>query len=349
MRKVVVVALLATVIAGGYTLGEAHRLRAIGPGAPYVRLYRGATRGLEASMATGDGQAYGALAQDPTLARPEVFAGGSRAAAYRYQRPMLGYLAWMASLGRPGWEPNAQALLVVLGAAIAAAACAELLRRRGRNPLLALFVLFTPGMLSSLSTLTAEPIALAFLTIGLLLWWDDPRRVTLAAICFSLAALSRETSLVAVVALGVGEAFRRAGRERWSWLRRVAPLAAPFAVYAGWLTVVRVRLGAWPFAAREGRLSRIPFGGLVHDMSSFADPRSTWFWLAAALVLVVFAVVKHADPLSCLVLGYGIFSAALGMLVWNRWQDFGRPLLPLYAYGLLIVMTRITRPEPVPA
>ena len=70
-------------------------------------------------------------------------------------------ITWMASLGRPEWEPNAQALLVVLGAGrIAAAACAELLRRRARNPLLALFVLFMPGMLSSLSTLTAEPIAL---------------------------------------------------------------------------------------------------------------------------------------------------------------------------------------------
>ena len=155
-------------------------------------------------MAVGDGQAYGALAQDPTLARPEVFSGGANTAAYRYQRPVLGYLAWAASLGRPEWEPNAQGLLVVLGAAAAAAACAELLRRRGHNPLLALVVLLAPGMLSALQTLTAEPIALAFLTLGLLLWWDDPRRATLAAVCFSLAALTRESSLVAVAAIRCG-------------------------------------------------------------------------------------------------------------------------------------------------
>ena len=346
------VALLATVISGVYMLGAAHRLRLVGAGTPYVRLYDHATHGLEASMAVGDGQAYGALAQDPTLARPEVFSGGANTAAYRYQRPVLGYLAWAASLGRPEWEPNAEGLLVVLGAAAAAAACAELLRRRGHNPLLALVVLLAPGMLSALQTLTAEPIALAFLTLGLLLWWDDPRRATLAAVCFSLAALTRESSLVAVAAIGVVEVMRRPRLQPvqlGSWLRRVAPPAAPFAVYLAWITLLRVRLGVWPISARGGRLSRVPFGGLVHAMSAFGNPRSTWFWLVAGVLLVVFTFVRRADPLRAVVLAYALFGAVLGTVVWHRWQDFGRPLLPLYAFGLLIVMTRISRPEPVPA
>ena len=87
----------------------------------------------------------------------------------------------------------------------------------------------------------------------------------------------------------------------------------------------------------------------MHDMSTFANPRSTWLWLVVALVLVVFALVKRADALSVVVLAYGLFAAVLGTVVWHRWQDFGRPLLPLYTYGLLIVMTLITRPEPAPA
>jgi hypothetical protein len=141
VRRVVVAGLLAAV----YMSGQIHKVDIVDRGQPYVRTYREATNGLRGAMAAGDGQAYLALAQDPTMTRPGVFVLGRNGAVYRYQLPLLGYLSWAASLGRPNWEPGARAVIVVLGTAVAIGGCAELLRRRRREPLLALVVLAAPG------------------------------------------------------------------------------------------------------------------------------------------------------------------------------------------------------------
>jgi hypothetical protein len=340
MRRVVLVGVIAAVLAAAYVISTSHNLKLSDRGTPYVRTYSGGANGLRAAMAAGDGQAYGALAQDPTMARPGVFVDGRRDASYRYQRPLLGYLAWAVSLGRPQWEPGAQAAIVVGGAAVAVGACAEMLRRRRREPLLALAVLLMPGMSSSLSGLTTEPVALALLTLGLLAWQADRRRVVLAVVWFSLAALSRESSLFVPAALAVIEASNARGDPRGAWARRAAPLVAPFAVYLGWIVLLRARLGAWPFAGSNGSLDEVPFRGLVHALGGFADPTRSWLWLLVGVALVMAALARRRrDELSLLVVAYGLFAAFISAGVWHRWQDFSRPLLPLYAYGVLIALT----------
>src|SRR4051812_48983127 len=57
---------------------------------------------IEVTANSGDGQSFAALAQDPSLSRPDVFYRGKSEAAYRAQRPLAGYLAWAMSLGQPG-------------------------------------------------------------------------------------------------------------------------------------------------------------------------------------------------------------------------------------------------------
>jgi hypothetical protein len=363
MHRVVLAALLAAMLAAAYMLYTDRPLET-GSGA-YVSLYNHRSSGLVAAMAAGDGQSYGALAQDPTMARPGVFHDGPNEAAYRYQRPVLGYLAWIGSFGRPEWEPDAQAAWVILGAAAAAAACAEMLRRRNIGPYFALAVLFAPGMLASISGLTAEPIALAFLTAGLLTWWS-PHRRTACAVCFlSLAALTRESSLVAVVPLGMLELLDAAGTPRRDRVRRVAPrrdrvrrvaprrdrvrrvapLVVPFAVYASWLVIVRVRVDAWPVAGRAVRLSAVPFAALAHEVPRFEEPASTWLWLIVGALLVTSVLWRaRKDPLTSMVVAYATFAAFFGTDVWRRWQDFSRPLLPLYAYSVLALLTALAAP-----
>jgi hypothetical protein len=349
MRKVVLVGLLAALLSGFYLLSQTRRVVIVDTAQPYTRLYDHQTRGLRGALAAGDGQAYSALAQDPTMARPDVFVAGRTDAAYRYQRPVLGYLAWIASFGQPDREAGAQAGLVVAGAAVAVGACAELLRRRRREPWLALSVLLVPGMQSALAGVTSEPIALAFLSLGLLAWWDQPRRGAMAVALFALAALTRETSLVAIGALAIVEATTgraRSPRERW---RCAEPLLVPFAAYAAWVVVLRVGLGVTPFAARANRLS-LPFAGIVHDWSRFAEPARSWVWLVLAVAAVVgAAVLRDRDPLAWIVVAFGGFGACMGSAVWLRWQDFARPLLPLYAYGALIVLTFLSAAVARPA
>jgi hypothetical protein len=42
-------------------------------------------------------------------------------------------------------------------------------------------------------------------------------------------------------------------------------------------------------------------------------------------------------------LAYALLGLLMGEAVWQRWQDFSRPLLPLYVLGLLAVLPRQTR------
>src|SRR5579859_8075241 len=88
----------------GLLIGVAAVLLVVRSAAPgccsgsYVTLYDRPVTGVDAVLGRGDGQAYAALAEDPTLARPNVILGYHEA-AYRAQRPLVSYLAWAGSLG----------------------------------------------------------------------------------------------------------------------------------------------------------------------------------------------------------------------------------------------------------
>jgi hypothetical protein len=122
----------------------------------------------------------------------------------------------------------------------------------------------------------------------------------------------------------------------------VRPLLTPFVAYAAWVGLLRVRLGVFPFTARADRLTFPPLSGLVHEWSRFAEPARSQVWILLAAVALAAGIVRRdRDPLAWLVIAFGGFGAFMGAAVWARWQDFGRPLLPLYAYGLLIVITGV--------
>src|SRR5206468_2285732 len=100
----------------------------------YVSTFAHASHPLDVMLVTGDGQAFAAIARDPTLTRPGVFHASNREMAYRAHRPLASYLAWAGSLGHPGWVPPALAAIYELGAGIAAGGCSLLPRRRGPAP-----------------------------------------------------------------------------------------------------------------------------------------------------------------------------------------------------------------------
>jgi hypothetical protein len=346
MRRVVCLALVATAFAAFYIARNAGHVVVRTDQAterPYVRLYDHPARGLQSALATGDGQAFGAIAQDPTMARPEVFRAGPDDAAYRWQRPLLGYLSYVASFGRARWEPRAQAVVVAIGVGLAIAALALLLMARSVHPALALLVLLTPGLLASMSGLTAEAWALALLTFGLIAWQAPRRRPWIAAAVLTLATLTRESVLVAVVALIVVEVYATVANGAPRLLSRIAPLGVPILAFAAWATLERVRLGAWPFSAREGRLALVPFSGLVHDVGEFTHPLQSVLWLVVAGLFVVYAIVRgRRDPLTPIVVAYAIFACFIGDKVWGNWEDFGRVLEPIYAYGLVVFLTALS-------
>jgi hypothetical protein len=345
--RLVSLALIATVLAGLYIARMDTSVRIIpqsmtGGSGGYVRLDHDPSPGLESALVTGDGQAYAAIARDPAISHPEVFRAGPSDAAYRWQRPLLGYLVYVASLGHPHWVPRAQAALVALGVGLAVAAIALLLIARSVPPMFALLVLASPGMLSSMVELTAEAWALAFLTIGLYAWHTSPRRRWVAAVALTLAVLAREGSLIAILALILVELIRsRDHATNTSRTSRFGPLLIPILTYAGWATLLRVRIGAWPFHVRGG-LSIVPLRGLLDRIDNFAEPRQSIVWLAVGVILIAYAVARaRRDPLTPSVIAYGIFALFVGSLVWDSWGDFGRALEPIYAYGYVIVLATV--------
>jgi hypothetical protein len=328
-RVAVAAGVAAAAIAAMLSLANVGRVaRSATSGQPYVRTFDNAQAPLRKTLATGDGQAYAALAADPTLARPGVFRGGTVEAAYRAQRPLPGVLAWLLSAGRSGLVPWALLALGVTGIGGAGYALARIGGARSGPPLVGVAVAVLPGSVAAMSWLGPDTIALGLALLGLL-WWLEGRRRGLAGLAFALAALARETTLLVPAVLAV-DALRRRDR------RDAAAAAVTALPCAAWTAVVRLRLGAWPWAAAGGRVGA-PLGGLVDGIARWQHPFTDGVCLVLAASALAVAVLRRRDVLAQITLAYGAFALFMGVNVWLRWEDFTRPLAPLYALGLVLV------------
>jgi hypothetical protein len=282
----------------------------------------------------GDGQAFAALAQDPTLSRPEAFRQGDAEAAYRAQRPLLGWLGWVASAGRAAAVPAALYALSVLSYGALAGAAARLAGpATGRAPL---WVLAAPGAVVVLDWAGPECLGTAFALLALDAWRRG--RPGWAAAALVPAALSRETFLLVAAVLAVDAlASRRWGPAPWSGprLRAAAWTGLPVAAYAAWLAVVVARIGAWPTAAGDGRLAA-PLAGLVRAAGRWGD--DDWQLAVGGAALVVAALVVRRGVVAYVAGAYLACSLVLGPLVWRRYEDFARVLLPMYACAVVALI-----------
>lgn len=297
-------------------------------GPPYVRLYDDPANGLEAKLNQGDGQAFAALAQDPLLRRPEVFRAGKAEAAYRAQRPMLGWLAWALSGGQASMVPLTLFVLSVAGLALLAVVMATLLMQEGASRTWALVVVLSPGALITVDWTGPECLGVAAALVGFRCWLDD-RRV-LAVVALVVAGLARESLLLVPVALAVHSlVVRRAG------IRAVLPLALPPLAYVAWVGVVWARLGALPSDAGQGRLAA-PLTGLWRAAAGWSASDT----LMAALLITLgigSVVVARAGAAAWVAAAFALASLLFGSEVWRRVEDFGRILLPIVAFGVLAV------------
>jgi hypothetical protein len=293
-----------------------------------------ASRGLRGLLENYDGGDYAAIARDPTLAHPDIYRTRSEA-AYREQRPLFGELGWIVSLGNPDRVPVALAVLSVLSTAFAVTALGVVLGRRGISEFFALGLFALPGVLVIVYDMMPELLQLGFLTVGLLAWEATPRRRShWAIVAFTLAALTRESSLLVPLVLMVFEL----PRIRTRTARSVQLLAIPFIVYAGWITFVRVRVGAWPFDSPSRNLTVVPFEGLVRALRDSPERGSTALWLGVGLFVFGYALVKGRRTVwLATAAAFAVMGVFLGSVVWQRPDYFGRVLLPLYAYSAIVL------------
>jgi hypothetical protein len=240
---------------------------------------------------------------------------------------------------------------------------ARLLARWGADPLLALVLLATPGVIVDLTWVGPEALGAALVLVGLGRVLGgvsgrgrggiDPSRHgsgsgdSMAA--DPLVADPLVTDRLVADPLGIA-AFAAAGLCRESLLlvpavlvllflvdrrvRRAAMMAAAAAPYAVWVVFLRVRIGAWPTGSEGGRISLMPFGGLVRAMPGWGIGDIVFAVVVLGGAAAALAVVTRRE-LRWLIVAHVVLAASLGAQVWTRFADFGRVLLPLTALSLV--------------
>jgi hypothetical protein len=143
-----------------------------------------------------DGQAYYFIALDPARARYYLDHPVDRYAKILY--PMT---ARLLAFGQPDLIPYTLILVNWLAVALGTLAMAAWLKRKGLSPWFALAYGLYFGLFFSFARDLVEPLAYAWLALAVYLFdFGGKGRVVWAAICFSLAILTRDKSAVFAVA-----------------------------------------------------------------------------------------------------------------------------------------------------
>jgi hypothetical protein len=309
-------------------------------GPAYVASYDGVelTNALEKLVRASDGQAFAALARDPTLADPAQFPTDAEA-AYRAQRILVPWMAWTLSAGQHGSVAPALAALAVLGAVALASGAGRLLAHRDVDPRLGAVTVVLPGAVAAFGYFGPESLACGLALHGIADW--ERRRRGVAAALFTFAALARETLVLVPISFLAAALVRLRGRGRrdsgFAFL-----LLAPVTLSV-WLTLVWMRIGAWPTDANTGRLE--PFG-LIHSLVESPSAASA---LNLALIVGFGAVAwsRRSDPLAAVVGAHLLLASALGPAVAESWEYSARVLLPGYAAGTVLLLTRLAERAPM--
>jgi hypothetical protein len=198
-----------------------------------------------------DGQFFLFIAADPFGARPYL-----DNAAYRYSRPLYPLTARVVSLGRVGALAWVLVLLGIAAVGVATFALATILARDGVGPWYGALFAAYPGIFLAVSHDLAEPLAYALVALGLLVL---PRRLVLGSVFFALAGLTRETTLIFPVVLGLWLLLKERRRRDGGLVLAISVL--PY-------LALKLGLGVWlgAFGApQQARLEPIPFLGLLRQ------------------------------------------------------------------------------------
>lgn len=305
-----------------------------------VSVYDPPTRPVEEALGRTDGQVFAGMSTDPLARTPEIVRGSAEEQAYRYQRPAYAWIGWVGSGGgHPGPAPFALAAATAVAAGLLVGAGARFLADRHADPRWALLLLLVPGVFIDLTWIGPEVLGTALAVFGLVWWTREPsgddaadrRALVLAVVMFAAAGLCRETFLLIPFVLMVTALVHRQ-------IGRAVAAALAAAPYVAWVLYLRIAIGAWPTGSVGGRLSPIPFGGMVQALDAWHPAE-----FAVAVVILVPAawalVVGRRSGLRPLVAANLAFAAVLGEPVWHRFPDFSRVLLPLSTLSVLAIVS----------
>lgn len=279
------------------------------PGGAYVAQYQYTEEPATRLLTFGDGQFFGMLAEDPTLARPEaLLVEDDGQFAYRAMRPAFGWAATVLSVGQSDVVPWALITLTVSSLGLLFVGAERLTEALGRDPRVAVAVIALPGVIRLLS-------------------WTGPEIAASGCACLAVAAAVRGRSCSATAWL-VGAVLLRetlllvAIGLVLSPLRRFRFVLVPGLAFAAWVVVIRLRVGAFPAGG-----ARFEIGGLVEAASSW-DPITV---LAVVALFAMVLVGARRSPLALALAAPHLVLMAAMSPVTGALDDFGRIMLPMYA------------------
>ena len=207
-----------------------------------------------------------------------------------------------------------------------------------------------PGFVYSIGFDLAEVLAGAFLLAGLL--FARRRRWVATAVFLSFAVLTRETTAIVPISLGLA----------WLWDRRqavstrIGPISrgrlmagiVPLAIAVGWQLDVRARWGQFPLASSGDKNLRFPFAGLADTFGKMLPPSSgaeAFRWLSLGFVVGVlglgFAAIRRSTAEShekiALVAGT-ILLTLLSPFIWGGATSFMRATTESCLLAILIIL-----------
>lgn len=329
------ICLIAAVVSCAFTFGELRRpAPAMEEGQVLLTsTFEPPATSAEVLLARGDGQLFASHAIDPLLRHPERFRGGPNEQAYRFQRPMFGWIGWVASLGQPSAVPWVMLALTIASVVALVGVLASFIEARGGDARLALCAFVTPGVIADLVRVGPEALATALALLGVGAWIGIGRRRSrvLAIALLSVAMLCRETIVLVPIGLALYE-LRPSARD---W-RAAFTLSVTVVPYALWVAVVRLHLGAWPVRPDDGNytMTFVPYAGLVEAVPLWSS--QDVIFIGSLLVGAVLAIATTREMwVRVCMLTFVPAGALIGYGVWKSWLDIGRPLLPLSVFSIL--------------
>jgi len=288
----------------------------------------------EPSRAGYDGQFYATLATDPWLRDPATVRAMDNP-AYRGTRVLLPALAWVISRGRADLAPRAYVLLCWL-VGLAAVVLVHLELRPGpwwwvATPGVAL----SAGLVCSLLRATPDAAAAALLLAALLV--AGRGRAGAAAALGLLAALARETSVLALPAVALPA--WRSGRR----LRAAATVGVPAAAVLAWRAHLVHLTGrgtgsalanfALPLAWLGDKVVRLVGAG--ERFRQVEGVGMAWVALALVATVALAARPRRLGSSGLAFVGFGALAWVLGIRVYTEVNAYARVLVALPALAAL--------------
>jgi hypothetical protein len=285
-----------------------------------------------------DGQFVYYIASDPRNAPMHI-----DHAAYRYQRILYPFLAWLFSLGGdPALLPWVMLGINLLAAAIACSLLGELLQRHGGQTWHLVAFMFSAGMMIALRADLNEPLAILLALVGLALAYRE--KWSWAGVAFALAILAKEIALA--FPLGV-VGWLLINRRFRIGVTLLAISLLPALIWGGFLTLW---LGQSPLSAEQAATELLPFYGLRFiGVSPLKEIIVLWVALPAILFGALGLVdlwKRNVTPETIIILANVGLIAFMPRLAWINIAGALRATIGLTAISLIYVAVK--RPRLVP-